>query len=346
MTNGLNGNAQNVVNVFVRNTTGVLELNRPRALNSLNQEMIDIIQQALDKWSDDDAVHRVLIYSTSDRAFCAGGDVRAVREAVLDDNIETGDRYFIEEFVLNDDLGSFPKPIVSVIDGVVMGGGLGLTVHGSHRVITEKSFASMPEMAIGYTPDVGFSYFSQRAATPAVGAFLAVTGWRMTPADMLWAGVATDFIESKDTEAFARAVIDRSLEEALEEFRSHPAEVSGLAAIAGQIEETFGFESWALVDDALSAHEDVSFVGTVRELMSAAAPSSVVAAIVLFNANRNVPTLREGLDNELAFSLHMIRQPDFSEGVRAVLVDKDRNAAFSPASFDEVDESVYRALIS
>lgn len=335
-----------VVNTFVRNSTGVIELNRPKALNSLNQEMVDLIQEALDKWIDDDAVHRVLIYSTSDRAFCAGGDVRAVRDAILDGNIEAGDRYFVEEFVMNDDLGTFPKPIVSVIDGVVMGGGLGVSVHGSHRVITEKVFAAMPEMAIGYTPDVGFSYFIQRVASPAVGKFLAVTGWRMSPADMLWAGVATDFIESKDVEAFQQTVIERSLEEALDEFRSQPEEESELARIAPQVEATFNSGSWKLIDDALNAHSDQTFVDRVRDLMGAASPSAVVAAIVLMEANRDVVTLREGLDNELVMSLHMLRQPDFVEGVRAVLVDKDRDAAFDPASFDQVDESKFRALLS
>ena len=334
------------INYFVRNSTGVIELNRPKALNSLNQEMVDLIQEALDKWIDDDAVHRVMIYSTTDRAFCAGGDVRAVREAVLAGNAEAGERYFVEEFVMNDELGTFPKPIVSIIDGVVMGGGLGVSMHGSHRVITEKSFAAMPEMAIGYTPDVGFTHFIQRVTTPAIGKFLAVTGWRMSPADMLWAGVATDFIESKDVEAFKQTVIERSLEEALDEFRSQPEEESGLARVAPQIEATFGFPGWSLIHEALDAHTDHDFVDHVRDLMSGASPSAVVAAIVLMEANQTTNTLRESLDNELAVSLHMILQPDFVEGVRAVLVDKDRNAAFTPADYAEVDESRYHGLLS
>lgn len=335
-----------VINSFVQHSTGVIELNRPKALNSLNQEMVDLIQEALDKWIDDDAVHRVVIYSTTDRAFCAGGDVRAVREAILNGTPEVGDRYFVEEFVMNDDLGNFPKPVISVIDGVVMGGGLGVSMHGSHRVVTEKAFAAMPEMAIGYTPDVGFTYFIQRATSSAVGKFLAVTGWRMSPADMLWAGVATDFIESRDVGAFTQTVIERSLEEALDEFRSQPEEDSGLARIVPQIEQTFHFGSWKLIDEALSAHEDQAFVDQVRDLMSGAAPSAVVATIILMEANREVDTLREGLDNELAMSLHMLRQPDFIEGVRAVLVDKDRNATFHPATFDEVDEVTYHRVIS
>lgn len=335
-----------VVNAFVQNSTGVLELNRPRALNSLNQEMVDLIREALDKWIGDDAVHRILIYSTSERAFCAGGDVRAVRDAILEDDAEAADHYFVEEFMMNDDLGTFPKPIISVIDGVVMGGGLGVSMHGSHRVVTEKSFASMPEMAIGYTPDVGFTYFIQQVTTSAIGKFLAITGWRMSPADMLWAGVATDFIESKDVGAFQQTIIERSLEEALDEFRSQPEEESRLAQIAPHVEATFGFDSWKLIDEALASHEDQTFAEQVRELMSSAAPSAVEATVILMEKNNQATTLREGLDNELIISLYMLRQPDFAEGVRAVLVDKDRNAAFQPATFDQVNDAVFRTLLA
>ncbi|ALC05354.1 3-hydroxyisobutyryl-CoA hydrolase [Corynebacterium deserti GIMN1.010] len=339
------GNTENVVNSYIRNSTGVVELNRPKALNSLNQEMIDLVQEALLSWIDDDAVEQVLIYSTSERAFCAGGDVRAVRDSVINGRGEEGEKYFIDEFVMNDTLGNFPKPIISVINGVVMGGGLGISMHGSHRVITEKAFASMPEMAIGYVPDVGFTYFAQRASTPAMATFLAVTGWRMSPADMLWAGVATHLISSADTGAFIEAVLEDSLDAALAAFATQPQQSSALAAVADQVEATFGHPSWELIDASLQSHPDSEFVSTVRELMAPAAPSSVVASVLLVNKNRDAVTLREGLDNELALSLHFISQPDFAEGVRAVLVDKDRNAAFQPATYEAVDESVYVSLL-
>lgn len=334
-----------VVNTFVQNSTGIVELNRPRALNSLNQEMIDIVAKALDDWIDDDQVQQIVIYSTSEKAFCAGGDVRAVRESVLQGDVAAGDRYFIDEFAMNDALGNYPKPIVSVINGVVMGGGLGISMHGSHRVITEKAFASMPEMAIGYVPDVGFSYFGQRASSLAVATFLAVTGWHMSPADMLWAGVATHIIDSADTDSFIEAVIADSLETAVEKFAASAAGESELAGFASQIEETFGLTTWALIDEALHNHPDQEFTSKVRELLSSAAPASVVATVELMHKNSEAKTLREGLDNELVLSLHMIRQPDFVEGVRAVLVDKDRNAKFQPESFAEVDESLYAKLL-
>lgn len=338
-------NTEKAVNSSVRKSTGVIELNRPRALNSLNQDMIERIHDALREWKDDDSVDQVLIYSSSEKAFCAGGDVRAVREAILDGDTVAGDRYFIEEFNLNDELGNYPKPVIAVIDGVVMGGGLGVSIHGSHRVITEKASASMPEMAIGYVPDVGFTYFSQQVLNPAIATFLGVTGWRMSPADMLWAGVATDVIHSRDVEDFMQMLMEDSLTEALETYRATLNEPSRLASFEEQINATFGAKSWSLIDAALSTYHDQKFVEEVRTLMKDAAPASVVATCILFEANKEAATLREALDNELEFSMHMIRRPDFLEGVRAVLVDKDRQASFTPTTCVEVDEQTYRDLV-
>lgn len=148
--------------VSIRNHTGVIELNRPRALNSLNPEMLDIIRQALSQWRHNDEVEQVLVYSNSPKAFCAGGDVRAARDGVLAEKWAEVDEFFEGEYALNGDIAEYPKPYIAVIDGVAMGGGLGISAHGSHRVVTEKAFASMPEMAIGYVTDVGIAYMSQR----------------------------------------------------------------------------------------------------------------------------------------------------------------------------------------
>lgn len=150
------------VKVSVRNHTGVIELDRPRALNSLNPEMLDIIRQALSQWREDENVQQVLVHSRNPKAFCAGGDVRAARDGVLEERWGQVDEFFEKEYKLNGDIAEYPKPYISVIDGVVMGGGLGISAHGSHRIVTDKAFASMPEMAIGYITDVGVAYMAQR----------------------------------------------------------------------------------------------------------------------------------------------------------------------------------------
>lgn len=343
---------ENLVNAFVRNSTGMLELNRPRALNSLNREMVDIITVALDRWIDDESVHRVIVYSASDRAFCAGGDVRTVREDALDGNHDAGDQFFNAEYEMNDDIANFPKPYVAVIDGVAMGGGLGVSLHGSHRVITERAYAAMPEMVIGFVPDVGVTWMMQRMVgasgkpSSALATFLGVTGWRLTPADMIWSGMATDYIESSDVQAFIDMAVAESLDEALERYTTAVEEDSELAAFSEDIEACFGFHTWAEIDDALGAHANREFVARVRELMKDANPSSVVAAVELFAANLQAPTVRKGLDNEFVIGAALRREPNFAEGVRAVLVDKTRDATFSPATFDGIDATHYRDLLS
>lgn len=341
-----------LVNAYVRNSTGVLELNRPRALNSLNQEMIDIIDEALKEWKDDDAVHRVLLTSLSEKGFCAGGDVRVARDAALSGNHDPADRFFATEFVMNGDLAEFPKPYVSLIDGVVMGGGLGISAHGSHRVITERAFAAMPEMAIGYMPDVGIPWMFQHMVgetgkpSYALAVFLVVTGWRLSPADMLYSGLATHFVSSENLSDFTDMLIAESLDEALERFAEEGPTDSKLKEYAADIEATFGYESWEHIDRALKKHPNQEFVADVNKHLESANPASVVAAVELMHAVTKCASIREELELERVLGAHMRREPNFAEGVRAVLVDKDRSPSFHPATFDAVDESIYRALLT
>lgn len=321
--------------IRVQHKTGIVALNRAKALNSINLEMVNIVQQALDEWAADDAISQVLIYSTSERAFCAGGDIRELRDAVIAGNPEFGDHYFTEEFNLVNCLGTYPKPVIALINGIVMGGGMGVSMHNSHRIITENALAAMPETAIGYVPDVGFTYFAHQITTPAIAKFLGITGWRMSPADMLWTGVASHFIKSADIEAFTNTLLENSLEQALDTFSTQPEESSTLESFASSIEETFGQETWELIDAALAAHPDAAFRAKIEKPLRQAAPSAVVATSALMNQNREAQSLREGLDNELVMALFMIRQPDFAEGVRAAVVDKDRNPQFGAALPEE-----------
>ena len=197
--------------VSVRNTTGVLELNRPKALNSLNPEMVGIISDALEQWRDDDGITQVLITSTSEKAFCSDGDVRFAREGILDGREDEVDQFFADEYAMNNVIGTYPKPYIALIDGIVMGGGLGVSAHGSHRIITEKAWASMPEMAIGYVTDVGISYAAQRwsGSSSAIGTFIGLTGYRLRAADLLHTGLATHRVA--DASAFTGTICVSSI---------------------------------------------------------------------------------------------------------------------------------------
>ncbi|QGU04071.1 enoyl-CoA hydratase/isomerase family protein [Corynebacterium comes] len=327
--------------VSVRHHTGVLELNRPKALNSLNPEMVEIITRSLEQWRDDDSVTQVLITSTSDRAFCAGGDVRHVREEILAGEEAAVDRFFSDEYAMNHMIAGYPKPYIAVMDGIIMGGGLGVSAHGSHRVITERAWASMPEMAIGYITDVGISYASQRwpGSSPAVGAFIGLTGYRLNEADMMYTGLATDIID--DAEAFIGDLIGLGVDGALGEHSTEVQEESRLLAWRDDIEATFHHASWAEIDAALESHDNQEFVQEVRTLMANGSPSATVATAELYAANRRAADLRAGLDNEERLGELIRRQPDFLEGVRAVLVDKTQDAQFTPAH----DPAEYRDVL-
>ncbi|MGP6173764.1 enoyl-CoA hydratase/isomerase family protein [Corynebacterium sp. A21] len=340
------------VRAYIRGGTGILELNRPRAINSLNPAMIREITQALTTWQDDEEITQVLVFSNSERGFCAGGDVRFARDSILADDHAAVDAFFREEYSLNHLIAKYPKPYVALIDGVVMGGGLGISLHGSHRVITEKTFAAMPEMAIGYFTDVGVAYAAQRMVgkkgqpSEAIAAFIGITGARLSPADMLWCGVATDIISSKSLQNFMDAMIERGISAALKENAIADPKDSELAGYAIEIEECFGQLTWADIDEALEEQPKTDFSEKVRGLMAGANPTSVVATTEFFTACRSARGLREALDKEVALGEVLRREPNFVEGVRAVLVDKDRNAAFEPATIAEVDVEKYRAILS
>lgn len=328
----------------IENTTGVLELNRPKALNSLTPEMIDIIDEHLTTWKDDPAVTQVVVYSPT-KAFCAGGDVRFAREFIEAGDHTSVDRFFAEEYVMNGDLHHFPKPYIALIDGVAMGGGLGISAHGSHRVISEKAFAAMPEMAIGYVPDVGVPYMLQRmfpgeqTTGEALATFLVVTGWHLSPADMLWSGLATHFVPSEHMEELRQAIIDEGVEVALSRFATDCAEESELARWEADIAATFGRDSWSEIQQALDNHPE--FATLVKEKTAAASPTSIVAACELMAAAKLCTDIREELALETILGEDIRRRPDFVEGVRAVLVDKTRDAVFAPAA----DPEEFRALL-
>ncbi|MPV53343.1 enoyl-CoA hydratase/isomerase family protein [Corynebacterium sp. zg331] len=329
---------------LVDQTTGIIQLNRPKALNSLNPEMVGALARALERWRDDPAITQVLIESVTPRGFCAGGDVRYAREQILAGNEAHIDDFFAEEYAMNKALAAYPKPYVALIDGVVMGGGLGVSAHGSHRVVTERAFASMPEMAIGYITDVGISWVLQHlpGSTPALGAFLGITAWRLNPTEMLWTGLATHYVPSAELGRVRRAIVERGVDEALAGRQDRPEGSNRLLALRPGIEEAFGHGSWREIEAAAREHPELWAV--VEDALREANPASVVAAAALFAANSAVG-VEEAIDNEARLAAVLRREANFAEGVRAILVDKDHRAAFEPASCAEVDEAAYTRLL-
>lgn len=332
----------------VRQRTGLIELNRPKALNSLTPEMITIIGDAVRAWEKDDAIDQIVLYTTNPKAFCAGGDVRFARDNIMDGNASVVDDFFASEYIVNGELSKATKPIIALIDGVVMGGGLGISIHGSHRIVTENAFASMPEMAIGYFTDVGVAHAAQRMvgtrgqASPALAKYWGITGYRMYAADMLYSGVATHVV--KDANDVLEAIIADGVDAALDNHAYVPEDQAPLEAIIEDIESTFSHDSWADIQQALQS-ADKNFAQDTAALLAAACPTSVVASNELFESHAKEDDIVKALKREESLGRYIRSRDDFIEGVRAVLVEKTKDAAFSPADTAEVDIEAIRTAL-
>ncbi len=212
-----------LISASVANGVGDIALNRPKALNALDQAMIDELYPVLLAWADDPDVETVLVTSGIDRAFCAGGDIRAIRDAALIGDTAAITQYFSSEYTLDQLIADYPKPYVALIDGAAMGGGLGISVHGEVRVVTEKALIAMPETAIGFFPDIGSTYFLPRLPV-GVGKWLGLTGARIRGTQAIEVGLATHSVASESVGALADAIRSgMPLGEALGSFDSAPA---------------------------------------------------------------------------------------------------------------------------
>ncbi|OZE03273.1 enoyl-CoA hydratase [Rhodococcus sp. 05-2255-3B1] len=320
---------------------GHIVLNRPEALNSLNGAMIDGIRAALDAWRDDDEVTSVLVTSSSPRAFCAGGDIKAIRQAVVDGDHEAGPAYFAAEYDLDEVIAGYPKPYVAVIEAAAFGGGLGISIHGSVRIVTENAVLAMPETAIGFVPDVGSSYFLSRLPGHA-GRYLALTGTRITGTDALALGLATHFCPSEvvsDLKADILAGMD--LDEVLDRYTTTPS-TTELSFDAEAVAAVFERSSLVDIIDALVC--DTPWSRTTKTQLATLSPTSLMATDALITRGAD-STLRECLDRELRMATWIITEPDFAEGVRAVLVDKDRAPQWKPLVLEMVRPEAFQQLL-
>jgi len=315
---------------------GTILMNRPRALNALDQGMIVAMSRALTELRDDPAVSLVLLEGAGGRAFCAGGDVRAIRQAALDGDTATIDGFFGAEYALNRAIAEFPKPWISLIDGVCMGGGIGVSIHGSHRIVTEHALLAMPETAIGFFPDVGTSYVLPRLKG-ATGAWLGLTGARLEGAAAVEAGLATHAVARADLPGLRAALVAGDLG-ALDALPGRGPRM----AQAPAIDRCFGQPD---VPDILAALEaDASDWALAQaKAMRRVSPTALFVTLELLRRGMALD-LPGCLAMERALTRRVTLHPDFIEGVRAVLVDKDNAPRWSPPTIAAVDMAAIRAL--
>ena len=311
---------------------GRIVLDRPRALNALTLDMVVAIREALESWRDA-GLRAVTIESASERAFCAGGDIRQVRTHALAGEHDVSMRFFATEYAVNALLGSYPVPVVALVGGICMGGGMGLSVHGPYRVVAPGASFAMPETKIGFFPDVGGSHFLPRLPG-AVGRYLGLTGARVDAADALALGIATHACTAADLARLPELIAsyDGPLEVLLRSLApSEPAELGGLAAVRAEIDRVFTAPDLAGIHarlDTLTDGPASVWAKETRAALDAASPHSLAVTDRLLAVGRE-RSLDACLAAELEAARAMIATADFVEGVRAVLVDKDHAPRWS-----------------
>lgn len=308
------------IHICVEGRAGRITLTRPNSLNALSHEMAGAIEGALDSWRDDDTVALVLIDAEGSRAFCAGGDIAQVYATGRTGDFATGRRFWAEEYRMNAKIARYPKPFVALTQGFVMGGGVGISAHGSHVVVGETTRVSMPECGIGLIPDVGGSLLL--ASAPGfLGEYLGLTGHRMEPGDAIHAGFAHHFVPESDWPDLTRLLIETGSPDVIGPL-ARPAPHSCLSDDQHRIDAAFDAPDLA----SLCARLETSDWGhAVLKILRRQSPLSMGCTLELVRAARRDPDIEAALRRELRFTWRAASDGDLLEGIRAAIIDKDRS---------------------
>ncbi|AZA83715.1 enoyl-CoA hydratase/isomerase family protein [Chryseobacterium lactis] len=337
----------------IKNRVGFITLNSEKTLNSLSLPMIEELQTVLTDWKTSDEIVCIFLQGAGEKAFCAGGDVRKLYDAIIDQrNIDhtkvPKDCYdfFSKEYQVDFDIHTYPKPVIVWGHGIVMGGGIGLMVGASHRIVTEKSKLAMPEITIGLYPDVGGTWFLNKMPS-AYGIYLGLTGARLDGADCLFLGLADYYVESSSKQNIINAleqtswkgdpykIVSGILNSASEDHTVPESQAAGHQYFIRQFE---GVESVEQFKNILTHHPDKDeWINNGIKSFEAGSPSSAHIIFRQLQQGRNL-SLEEVFHSELNLSCQCCLHPDFAEGVRALLVDKDLSPKWNPATWDDITE--------
>jgi enoyl-CoA hydratase len=314
---------------------GFVTLNRPKAINSLNQTMVDLLSTVLVRWATDDAVRAVVLDGAGERGLCAGGDVVAIYHSARAGGADAR-RFWRDEYLLNAQIGKFPKPYVSLMDGIVMGGGVGVGAHANTRVVTDTSKIAMPEVGIGFIPDVGGAYLLSRAPG-ALGLHAALTGTPFTGADAIALGFADHYIPHSGLAAFTAAIAADGVAGALAHHTVEPPP-SELATQRAWIDECYAGETVEDIVAALRAH-GAAPANDAADVIAGRSPIALSVTLQAVRRAAQLETLEDVLVQDYRVSSASLRSHDLVEGIRAQLVDKDRNPKWSPANLAAVSKN-------
>lgn len=326
---------ENTVLLHTEGRTGVVTLNRPKALNALTHPMVLRIDGALAAWEADPAVHQVLIRGAGERGLCAGGDIRAIHDDAKAGTTASA-AFWRDEYRLNARIARYPKPYVALMDGITMGGGVGLSAHGRVRVVTERSRVAMPETGIGFVPDVGGTWLLGRAPG-RLGTHLALTGTAVGAADALLCGLADHFVPVDRLPELTAALATDPVDAVLPRYAATPppGELAGArdwidrCYAAGTVEE--------IVDRLLGEGEPAA--KEAAETILAKSPTALKVTLAALRRAAGLDSLERVLAQEFRVSCNALSSPDLVEGIRAQVVDKDRRPRWSPPSLAEVSDA-------
>ena len=332
------------VHVRVEKGVGRITLNRPEALHALNEPMCAAILSGIKAWATDNTVHLVVVdHAEGSRGFCAGGDIRMLAESGAGDGAEAR-AFFKTEYRMNAAIARFPKPYLALMDGVTMGGGVGLSVHGSHRIATENTVFAMPETGIGLFPDVGGGWFLPRLAGE-LGTWLALTGARLKGADVAAAGVATRFLPSELLGNLKAQIVAADFSHGAAQMLnaiigsfSHATSPGSFEAHRTTIDTCFKGDSAEAIVAALDA-DGGGWATKQADIIRTKSPETVKVALRQLREGATCETFEDNMRMEYRIGWRKVQSADFLEGVRAVIIDKDNAPAWSPATLDGVSDA-------
>ena len=322
---------------------GRITMNRPKAMNALNYTMVVALAGALREWENDPEIALIILDGAGDRGLCAGGDVRALHDTAPQGSA-LARQFWSTEYRLNATICRYPKPFVCFMDGIVMGGGIGLAGHASHRIVTERSQLAMPETSIGLIPDVGGTWLLAHAPGEA-GAYLGLLGERMHGAGAIFAGFADCFVPSDRLPELATALATGTsgVDEIIHTFTEAPP-ASDLATRMPEIDAAFGFDRVEQIRKALKGM-DSEWAHKARAELDRRSPLALKLTLAAIRNARNLPALEDALNVEFRLTVRLFEHGEFVEGVRALLVDKDKSPKWKPPSLAEVSPDMVAGFL-
>ncbi|MXO91860.1 enoyl-CoA hydratase/isomerase family protein [Pontixanthobacter aquaemixtae] len=331
--------------IHTHGRVGHISLNRPKALHALTLDMCHAMIAALSEWADDDSIEAVILDHAEGRGFCAGGDINLLRKSALEDGGVSGRKFFHDEYQLNHQMMTYAKPIVCFMDGITMGGGVGISLPAKYRVATENTRFAMPETGIGLFPDVGGGWHLSRLGG-RLGQFLALTGARLDGAECLWAGLATHYVPSEMIAEAKARIIEKPgrIGGVLSEMVGSPPEAR-VARNADKIAKHFASDTLEDIIASLEASDD-PWAEKERDTLGTKSPQTCKVALRQLAESARLDSFADNMRMEYRIGSRVLLRPDFAEGVRAVIVDKTHDPKWDPATPEGVSEELLDSIFA